>query len=109
MHEHGLEASAGLFETAVDVLQDAVLDTLYLIPFLFVTYLLMEWLEHRTGESTQRAMQRAGAAGPAIGAVLGVIPQCGFSTAASTLYAGRVVTLGTLIAVFLSTSDEMLP
>jgi len=96
-------------EMAGDVLADAVLDTLYLVPFLFVTYLVMEWLEHRTGDSAQRAIQRAGVAGPAIGALLGVVPQCGFSAAASTLYAGRVITLGTLFAVFLSTSDEMLP
>ena len=94
---------------AFDVLQDAVVDTLYLIPFLLVTYLLMEWLEHRTGAQAQQAVRRAGKAGPAIGALLGVVPQCGFSAAASTLYAGRVITLGTLIAVYLSTSDEMLP
>ena len=109
MHEHGLEEGASLLEVAVDVLQDAALDTLYLIPFLLVTYLVMEWLEHHMGEKSQRAIQRAGVAGPAIGAVLGAVPQCGFSAAASTLYAGRVVTLGTLFAVYLSTSDEMLP
>lgn len=93
----------------MDVLEDAFFDTLYLIPFLFVTYLFMEWLEHKTGEKTQRAIERAGAAGPLVGAVLGVVPQCGFSAAASTLYAGRVIGLGTLFAVYLSTSDEMLP
>ncbi len=92
-----------------DILQDAVKDTLYVIPFLFVTYLVMEWLEHKTGGKTEAAIQRAGAAGPIVGAVVGVIPQCGFSAAAATLWAGRVVTLGTLFAVFLSTSDEMLP
>lgn len=98
-----------MLEMAFEVAQDAVLDTLYLIPFLFLTYLFMEWLEHKTGEQAQRAVSQAGAAGPAIGALLGVVPQCGFSAAASTLYAGRVVTMGTLLAVFLSTSDEMLP
>ena len=98
-----------LADIALDVLQDAVVDTLYLIPFLFVTYLVMEWLEHKTGQKTQQAIRRAGHAGPAIGALLGVVPQCGFSAAASTLFAGRVITLGTLFAVFLSTSDEMLP
>lgn len=87
----------------------SVSDTLYLIPFLFLTYMAMEWLEHRTAGKTQEAIQHAGAAGPIVGAVLGVVPQCGFSAAAATLYAGRVVTLGTLFAVFLSTSDEMLP
>lgn len=96
-------------DTAVDVLKDAFVDTVYLIPFLLVTYLFMEWLEHKTGEKTQDAIRKAGAAGPIVGAVLGVVPQCGFSAAASTLYAGRVIGLGTLIAVFLSTSDEMLP
>lgn len=90
-------------------LEHSVADTLYLIPFLFVTYLAMEWLEHASGSRTQEAVQRAGAAGPAVGALLGVVPQCGFSAASATLYAGRVITLGTLFAVFLSTSDEMLP
>lgn len=90
-------------------LEHSVSDTLYLIPFLFLTYMAMEWLEHRTAGKTQEAIQYAGAAGPIVGAVLGVVPQCGFSAAAATLYAGRVVTLGTLFAVFLSTSDEMLP
>lgn len=98
-----------ILDVAWDVLQDAVVDTLYLIPFLFVTYLFMEWLEHKTGERTQGAIARAGKAGPVLGAVLGVVPQCGFSAAASTLYAGRVIGLGTLFAVYLSTSDEMLP
>ena len=104
--ESGLEE---FWDIACDVLLDAVMDTLYLIPFLLVTYLFMEWLEHKTGAAAQNAIQRAGKAGPAIGALLGVVPQCGFSAAASTLYAARVVTIGTLFAVFLSTSDEMLP
>ena len=91
------------------VLEHSLADTLYLIPFLFVTYLAMEWLEHKTGGKAQAAVQRAGAAGPIVGAVVGVVPQCGFSAVAATLWAGRVITLGTLFAVFLSTSDEMLP
>ncbi len=91
------------------VLEHSVADTLYIIPFLFVTYLAMEWLEHKTGGRAQAAIQRAGAAGPVAGAVVGAVPQCGFSAAAATLWAGRVITLGTLFAVFLSTSDEMLP
>ena len=94
---------------AAHVLGHSVADTLYLVPFLYITYLAMEWLEHKTGERTRRAVRRAGVAGPAAGAVLGAVPQCGFSAAAATLWAGRVVTLGTLFAVFLSTSDEMLP
>lgn len=96
-------------ELFIDVLLDALIDTLKLIPFLFVTYLLMEALEHKAGEHSEKAVRRAGSAGPVIGALLGVVPQCGFSAAAATLYAGRVVSLGTLFAVFLATSDEMLP
>lgn len=96
-------------DVLIESLSDAVVDTLMLVPFLFVTYVLLEWLEHRAGEKSQHAIERAGAAGPVVGALLGAVPQCGFSAAASTLYAGRVITLGTLLAVFLSTSDEMLP
>ena len=93
----------------VDALIDACLDSLKLLPFLFLTYLFMEWLEHGAGEKFENAVSRSGVAGPFIGALLGVVPQCGFSGAAATLYAGRVVTLGTLVSVFLATSDEMLP
>lgn len=96
-------------EAGIDVLLDALKDTIYVIPFLFITYLVMEWLENKTSDKAQGAVQRAGAAGPIVGALVGVVPQCGFSAAAATLYAGRVITLGTLFAVFLSTSDEMLP
>lgn len=97
------------FHILAHALEHAFFDTLKLIPFLFVTYLAMEALEHRAGKASEEAVRKAGHAGPAIGALLGVVPQCGFSAAASTLYAARVVTLGTLFAVFLSTSDEMLP
>ncbi|MDO5381769.1 MAG: putative manganese transporter [Eubacteriales bacterium] len=92
-----------------EVIFDTVLDGVKLLPFLFLTYLAMEFLEHKTSDKTKRAVKRSGKAGPLIGAVLGAFPQCGFSTAASNLYAGRVITLGTLIAIYLSTSDEMLP
>lgn len=94
---------------AEHTLGHAIADTLYLIPFLYITYLFMEWLEHKTGSKTQEAIKHAGAAGPIVGALLGVIPQCGFSAVSATMYAGRVITLGTMFAVFLSTSDEMLP
>ncbi len=80
-----------------------------LIPVLFLTYLAMEYLEHRAGEKTNNLVRKAGRLGPLVGSVLGVVPQCGFSAAASNFYAGRVISLGTLIAVYLSTSDEMLP
>ena len=96
-------------ELLVDILLDALIDTAKLVPFLFVTYLAMEALERVAGSKTSEMVERAGHAGPLIGALLGAFPQCGFSAAAATLYAGRVVTLGTLIAVFLATSDEMIP
>ena len=96
-------------ELLIDILADAVGDTLVLVPFLFVTYLVLEALERAAGDRVNAAIRRAGAAGPVVGALLGMLPQCGFSAAGATLYGGRVITLGTLIAVFLSTSDEMLP
>ena len=93
----------------IDIMFDAGKDTLSLVPFLLVTYLALETLEHVAGDRVNGAIKRAGAAGPVVGSLLGMVPQCGFSAMAATLYAGRVVTLGTLVAVFLSTSDEMLP
>ena len=93
----------------VEILADATKDTLVLVPFLFVTYLALEGLEHAAGGRVSAAVRRAGSAGPVVGAMLGILPQCGFSAMGATLFAGRVVTLGTLLAVFLSTSDEMLP
>lgn len=98
-----------MIEQYLEGLTDALFDTLKLVPFLFVTYLVMEWLEHKTGSRTQAAIRRAGKMGPLFGGVLGIFPQCGFSAAASNLYAGGLITAGTLVAVFLSTSDEMLP
>ena len=93
----------------LDCLIDAALDTLRLVPFLLVTYFALVALEYKAGAKTREVVARAGASGPAIGAMLGAVPQCGFSAAAAMLYAGRVITLGTLFAMFLSTSDEMLP
>lgn len=92
-----------------EVVGESVEDTLVLIPFLYVTYLAMEWLEHSAQGLSERLILKAGKAGPVLGALLGALPQCGFSAMGATLYSGRVVTLGTLIAVLLSTSDEMLP
>ncbi len=86
-----------------------LLDTLKILPFLFLTYLLMEFLEHKAGNATERWLRGSGKVGPLLGGALGMLPQCGFSAAASGLYTGRIVTTGTLIAVYLSTSDEMLP
>ena len=91
------------------ILWHGTLDALKILPFLLLTYLLMELLEHKAGDGVRKAVTKAGRAGPLIGGGLGLVPQCGFSSAAAGLFAGRVVTPGTLIAVFLSTSDEMLP
>lgn len=93
----------------IDILVDTTIDTVKLIPFLFLTYLVMEYLENKAGEKTIGMLLGAGKKGPFIGGLLGVVPQCGFSAAAANLYSGGVITVGTLIAVFLSTSDEMLP
>ena len=98
-----------LFGLLEEVLLHGILDTLKIVPFLFLTYLLMEFIEHRAGEKAEKFMQRAGVFAPAVGGALGAVPQCGFSAAASNLFAGRVISIGTLVAVFLSTSDEMLP
>ena len=93
----------------IDILLDTVMDCLKLVPFLLITYLAMEFLENKTSDKTKHAIEKSGKFGPLIGGLVGAVPQCGFSAAASNLYAGRVITLGTLIAIFLSTSDEMLP
>lgn len=95
--------------TMPDVIIDTLIDTVRLLPFLFLTYLLMEYLEHRAAEKMQAVIEKGGRLGPLFGGILGIVPQCGFSAAAANLYAGRVITLGTLIAIYLSTSDEMLP
>ena len=93
----------------LDAFLDALVDSAKLIPILFLTYLLMEYLEDRIEEKTKNRLKQAGHTGPIWGAMLGAIPQCGFSAGASSLFAGRVITMGTLIAIYLSTSDEMLP
>ena len=96
-------------ELLFDSFSDALIDSVKLIPFLLVTYLLMEWLEQRTEEKQKQYMQSAGAFGPLAGGALGIVPQCGFSCVAANLYSGGVITAGVLLAVFMSTSDEMLP
>lgn len=92
----------------LDILLDTFLDSLKLLPFLLITYLLMEYLEHKSLKSNTKLIERAGKLGPLWGSILGVLPQCGFSVAASNLYVSRVISLGTLISIYLSTSDEML-
>jgi hypothetical protein len=93
----------------IDILLETILDTVKIFPFLFLAYLLMEYLEHKTLKNSDKIIQKSGKLGPLLGGILGIFPQCGFSAAASNLYAGRLITTGTLLAVFLSTSDEMLP
>lgn len=93
----------------LEVIEDALIDSIKLLPFLFITYLLMEYIEHKTSEKAKEAIKKSGKFGPLYGSILGAFPQCGFSVAATNFYAARVITLGTLIAVYLSTSDEMLP
>ena len=88
---------------------DTIKDTVTLIPFLFITYLAMEWMERRTEEQSVAMLSRIGKFGPVLGSAVGIIPQCGFSAAAASLYSGGVITVGTILAVFLSTSDEMVP
>lgn len=96
----------------LDVLLEALIDSAKMLPFLFLAFLLMEFLEHKAGYKLVNFLRRTGggrAGGAAVGALIGCVPQCGFSVAASNLYAGRVISAGTLIAVFLSTSDEAVP
>ena len=91
------------------ILEHTAIETLRLLPFLFLTYLVMEYIEHKTSEKVKHTIQKSGKLGPVFGALLGIFPQCGFSVSATNLYAARVITLGTLISVYLATSDEMLP
>ena len=92
-----------------EVIIDTLLDSLKLLPFLFIAFLLIELFEHKFSKKTKERLSNSNKFGPAVGSVLGVIPQCGFSVMATNLYATRIITMGTLIAVYLSTSDEMIP
>ncbi len=96
-------------ENLWEALHHALLDTLKISLFLFLSYLLMEFFEHRSKGKSENIIRKSGRFGALIGGLLGGIPQCGFSAAAAGLYAGRIISRGTLIAVFLATSDEMLP
>lgn len=107
LHTHA--EGSWLVEMLDEVVLHGLLDTLKIIPFLFLTYLLMEFIEHKAGEKAENFMKKAGAFAPAVGGLLGTVPQCGFSAAVANLYAGRIVSMGTVVAVFLSTSDEMIP
>ena len=96
-------------EFFTEVVLDGVIDSLKLFPFLYLAYLLMEVLEHHAKHGTEDIIRKAGRLGPLLGGALGAVPQCGFSAAAAGLFSGRLITIGTLIAVFLSTSDELIP
>ena len=93
----------------IKILMDALKDTLLMIPFLFGVYILIEYMEHASSDKIERAFKRMGPFGPLGGAVIGTVPQCGVSAAAANLYSGRVISLGTIIAVFIATNDEAIP
>ena len=93
----------------LDIFVDALVDILKLIPFIFITYLGMGVLEKKFASNTKNLISRGSFLGPTIGSLLGAVPQCGFSASASSLYSLKIITAGTLISIFLSTSDEMIP
>ncbi len=109
LHTHEAENGGILEKLLKDVFLDGLLDALKIIPFLFVTYLVMELIEHKASAKTRTLLIKSGKFGPLACGLIGTVPQCGFSAAASNFYAGRIITLGMLVSVFLSTSDEMLP
>ena len=93
----------------LDIILDTVLDGLKILPFLFVAFLMIELIEHKVGKKGIKVIEKSGKLGPLVGGVLGCLPQCGFSVLATNFYVTRIITMGTLISVYLSTSDEMLP
>lgn len=93
----------------LEILHHTIIDSIKLLPFLFVTYLIMEYIEHKTSKKAKETIKKSGKYGPLFGSILGIFPQCGFSVSATNLYSARVITLGTLISVYLVTSDEMIP
>ena len=92
-----------------DVILDTLLDGIKLLPFLLITFIIMEYIEHKFSNKSKKKISNAGKYGPILGSILGAVPQCGFSVMATNLYATRIITVGTLISIYLSTSDEMLP
>jgi putative flippase GtrA len=93
----------------LDIILDTLIDAVKMLPFLFVSYFIMEYIEHKNSDKIKKALASSGKFGNIVGAILGCFPQCGFSVTAASLYSGRVITLGTLISVFLATSDEAIP
>lgn len=98
-----------MIDLIIGCLLDALLDSAKILPFLLIAFLIIEIIEHKLGDNTKRLITRSGKYGPAIGGLFGAIPQCGFSVLATNLYITRIISLGTLISIYLSTSDEMLP
>ena len=92
-----------------EIILDTIFDCLKILPFLFIAFLIIEFFEHKLSHKTEITIKKAGKFGPLIGSILGALPQCGFSVLATNLYITRIISLGTLIAIYLSTSDEMLP
>ena len=93
----------------LDLILDGIIDTLKLMPYLCITFIILEFLEHKMNKKNESILKNSKKVGPIIGGALGGLPQCGFSAMASNLFSSKVITKGTLIAIFLSTSDEMLP
>lgn len=93
----------------LEIINDTILDTMKLLPFLFITFLFMEYMEHKLSDKSKEKIEKSGRFGPIVGSILGIFPQCGFSVAATNLYSARVISIGTLISIYLATSDEMLP
>ena len=98
-----------MLENILHIIIHTILDTLKLFPFLFIAFLIIELIEHKFSKKTIRIVEKSGKLGPLLGGILGCFPQCGFSVLATNLYVTRIITLGTLISIYLSTSDEMLP
>ena len=86
----------------IEIIKDTLIDSIKLLPFLFITYILMEYIEHKMGKKSKEIIKKSDKYGPLFGSILGIFPQCGFSVSATNLYAARVITLGTLISVYLS-------
>jgi len=93
----------------IDILEHTLIETIKLLPFLFIAFLIIELIEHKLNNKSKKIITKAGKLGPLLGGLLGLFPQCGFSVLATNLYVTRIISLGTLISIYLATSDEMLP
>lgn len=93
----------------LEIISETLIDSIKILPFLFLSYLLIEYLEHKSSKKIEKVLSNSGKYSKVLGGILGIIPQCGFSAIAANLFSGRVITVGTLIAVFLATSDEAIP